>query len=241
MAQLVRRVILRQGTGGVPVPPGGRRKGLRRICRGLRPRARAAVWLVKAHGHKAGQGAAQPRSAGAIDQRKADGTYGTTTYKVPNLSRDLSSVKNPGHGSETASQPMRSKQSSTVKNQGMVYQGTETQGTYLAFLPLTNIFLRKMEGRFSDKGSEDGQKAMAAWSVLAPSKSTARRAVYDANYPAGSPAFTASTCPEMLRAMSLQRNTVASTMSLAVTIRLRGARSIIVLRICSIEMPRAAA
>ena len=41
-------------------------------------------------------------------------------------------------------------------------------------------------------------------------------------YPSGWPAFTASTWPEMLRAMSLQKNSVASTMSSAVTKRLRG-------------------
>ncbi len=41
-------------------------------------------------------------------------------------------------------------------------------------------------------------------------------------YPAGWPAFTASTWPEMLRAASLQKNRVASTMSSAVTKRLSG-------------------
>ena len=37
----------------------------------------------------------------------------------------------------------------------------------------------------------------------------------------------------MLRAMSLEKNTVASTMSSAVTMRLSGDRSIMALRICS--------
>jgi len=45
----------------------------------------------------------------------------------------------------------------------------------------------------------------------------------------------------MLRAMSLQKNTVASTMSSAVTMRLSGARSIMALRIASTEIPRASA
>ncbi len=45
-------------------------------------------------------------------------------------------------------------------------------------------------------------------------------------HPAGSPALTASTWPETLLARSLQKNSVASTMSSAVTIRLSGTRSI---------------
>src|SRR5262245_62130873 len=57
-------------------------------------------------------------------------------------------------------------------------------------------------------------------------------------HPAGSPALTARTWPDTLRAMSLQKKTVASTMSSAVTMRLRGERSTKALRICSTEMPR---
>ena len=45
----------------------------------------------------------------------------------------------------------------------------------------------------------------------------------------------------MLRDMSLQKNTVASTMSSAVTMRLRGERSTMALRICSTEIPRTCA
>src|SRR5581483_4823562 len=63
----------------------------------------------------------------------------------------------------------------------------------------------------------------------------------DGPHPAGSPALTARTCPEMLRAMSLQKNTVASTMSSAVTMRLSGARSIIIFRIASTDTPRTSA
>ena len=59
--------------------------------------------------------------------------------------------------------------------------------------------------------------------------------------PAGSPALTAKTWPDTLRAMSLQKKRVASTISSAVTIRLSGDRSIMALRIWSTEMPRTSA
>ena len=59
-----------------------------------------------------------------------------------------------------------------------------------------------------------------------------------ADQPAGSPALTGRTWPEILRAAGLQKNAAAAAMSSAVAMRLSGDRSSIILRMASGLRPR---